>query len=61
MTPEATGRAEPLRYIFCELPRCQSCGESHFGVYKTVKSGDGSKLQYAECLACGSKAKIVWE
>ncbi len=49
------------QYIFVALPRCPSCGEANHKTYRTSKSSDGSKAQYALCRCCGEKFRIIWE
>ena len=51
-----------LPTVFVELPACNGCGCVAFDIDKTISDqGDGSKLQYANCRACGLRQKIVYE
>ena len=48
----------PSDFIFVDLPVCD-CGEwKRWKITKTVWLADGRR-QYATCLACGRKKKIV--
>ena len=51
-----------LPVVFVELPACPACDSVQLNCSGgTQQQGDGSKLQYARCLECGSRFKVVWE
>lgn len=52
---------DALRYVFVSLPKCPECNVSDYRTYRTTKSDDGSKTQYAQCRCCEHKFQIVWE
>ncbi len=51
----------PAADVFLQLPRCVACASVRLKIYKTIQQGDGSRLQYAKCLACQQRLRLVWE
>jgi hypothetical protein len=59
---ESRPKREPLEFVFVERPRCRKCDSPRLKPYKRMpEESDGSFTQYAKCLDCGKKQKIICE
>jgi hypothetical protein len=63
--PEAFSvKPRMLPTISLDLPYCPDMACNSLRINRsggTIQQGDGSKLQYAKCLDCGKRFRIVWE
>ncbi|HEX5471611.1 MAG TPA: hypothetical protein VFW73_06975 [Lacipirellulaceae bacterium] len=54
-------RDDRLPYVYCELPRCPTCYATTHRLYRSVSTGDGSRMKWAECDECKTRFIQVWE
>jgi len=49
------------RYVYASLPRCPACGGTEHRSYRSVDQGDGSRMKWTACKACGEKFVVILE
>ncbi|NLS96481.1 MAG: hypothetical protein GXX96_30455 [Planctomycetaceae bacterium] len=53
------GREQP-NYVFCQRPRCPSCGSARLQTYRSVADGEVT-TRHTLCKDCGEKFRVVLE
>ena len=59
--PNRNSASADLHYIFCERPRCPSCGDLGHKMLRSVEQADGTRRQRRECHNCQARFVVIWQ